>query len=541
MTRKSYRGELPKPDPQGRYRPAVGQLKDGRLRRFQVGNVKDTTQAEAQRRLDYIRDLYDRQCAELGIDYWMGWTLHWAMRLAAGPPIKVYPSEHAQANSGQAAEEVNFVRMLQSWGVPIEICDSDFLATGNRFIRKQIEEEVNRAVEGAVLRLGSAWGATTVQQLRNETVPPNMVDAETRTLHEALDARSDHLEATGNRDQEGNLATRARKCRDRLRYLKNHHENIPLWQLTLPVIDKIAAYWRNRPMTARKTRTSWDHAHDMNKEWFRFLEWLDDSPDFRWTMPKGVAKISRSPIKLPEDENQEAFQTAKKETYTPEQLAVLIQHTDALGRAIIGVCVNCAFGASEIGQWNTNRYILRTPHPHADLVGIQSTEADSWIVGPRPKTGVYGEHWIWPEVANAVDPFLKGRPVLPMTDVNTPWYKRHSDNPQTKFGRWWTDLLERVRREQADFPMFPFGALRDLLPNVLRREFSDEVASMCLQHGQIGEDELLKCYANVPFKKLFEATRQLETKFRPFLDAFATPITFKRGRPPKQLQAASKS
>ena len=431
--------------------------------------------------------------------------------------------------------------MLQSWGVPIEICDSDFLSTGNRFIRKQIEEEVNRAVEGAVLRLGSAWGETTVQQLRNETVPPSMVDAETRTLHEALDARSDHLEATGNRDQEGNLATRARKCRDRLRYLKNHHENIPLWQLTLPVIDKIAAYWRNRPMTARKTRTSWDHAHDMNKEWFRFLEWLDDSPDFRWTMPKGVAKIPRSPIKLPEDENQEAFQTAKKETYTPEQLAVLIQHTDALGRAIIGVCVNCAFGASEIGQWSTKRYILRTPHPHADLVGIQSTEADSWIVGPRPKTGVYGEHWLWPEVADAVAPYLDGRPVLPMTDVNTPWYKRHSDNPQTKFGRWWSDLLERVRRQHADFPMFPFGSLRDLLPNVLRREFSDEVASMCLQHGQIGEDELLKCYANVPFKKLFEATRQLETKFRPFLDSFATPITFKRGRPPKQLQPASTS
>ena len=67
-----------------------------RLRRFQVGNVKDTTQAEAQRRLDYIRDLYDRQCTELGIDYWAGWTLRCAMRLAAGPPIKVYPSEHAQ-------------------------------------------------------------------------------------------------------------------------------------------------------------------------------------------------------------------------------------------------------------------------------------------------------------------------------------------------------------------------------------------------------------------------------------------------------------
>ena len=518
----------------------VGRSRDGSPQRFQVGNVKDTTQAEARRRLDYIRDLYDRQCTELAIDYWAKWTLPWAIRPAAGPPIKVYPSEHAQSDSGQAAEEVSNVRRLQSWGVPVEICDTDLLSSGNRFIKKQIEEQVNRAVEVAVLRLGSAWGETTVQQLRSEAMPTNMVDAETRTLHEALDARSDHLEATGNRDQDGNLVSRIRKCRDRLRYLKDHHENLPLWQLTLPVIDKMAACWRNRPMTARKTRTSWDHAHDMNKELFRFLEWLDGNLDFRWTQPKGVEKIRRSPIKLPEDDNQEAFQTAKKDTYTPDHLAVLIRNTDALGRAIIGVCVNCAFGASEIGQWSTKRYILRTPHPHADLVGIQSTEADSWIVGPRPKTGVYGEHWLWPEVADAVAPLLNDRPVLPITDRGTAWYKRHSNNPQTKFGRWWSNLLERVRKQHPDFTMLPFGSLRDLLPNVLRREFSDEVASICLQHGQIGEDELLKCYANVPFKKLFEATRHLEVRFRPFLDSFATPITFKRGRPPKRLLPTSK-
>jgi hypothetical protein len=541
MSRKSYRGDLPEPDKQGRIRPVVGRLIDGPPKRFQVGNVKDTTQAEAKRRLDYIRDLYDRQCTELGIDYWATWTLPWAMRLAAGPPIKVYPSEHAQSNSGQAAEEVSIVRKLQSWGVPVEICDTDLLSSGSRFIRKQIEEEVNRAVEVAVLRLGSAWGAATTQEIRGEAIPTNMIDAETKTLHEALDARRDHLEATGDRDQDGNLVARVRKSKDRLRYLKNHHENLPLWQLTLPVIDKMAAYWRNRPMTAKENRTSRDHAHDMNKELFRFLEWLDGDPDFRWSQPKGVEKIRRSPIKLPEDDSQEAFQTDKKETYTPEQLAVLIQHTDQLGRAIIGVSVNCAFGASEIGQWSTKRYIFRTPHPHADLVGVQSTKADSWIVGPRPKTGVYGEHWLWPEVVDAVDPFLDGRSVLPVTPMKTAWYKRHSSNPQTKFGTWWTALVERVQKKHPDFPMLPFGSLRDLLPNIIRREFSDEVASICLQHGEIGEDDLLKCYANVPFKKLFEATRQLEPMFRPFLDSFTTPITFKRGRPHKSLVQASTS
>ena len=40
---------------------------------------------------------------------------------------------------------------------------------------------------------------------------------------------------------------------------------------------------------------------DMLKEFFRFLGWLDEHPSFKWTMPKGVEKISRSPNKFPED------------------------------------------------------------------------------------------------------------------------------------------------------------------------------------------------------------------------------------------------
>jgi hypothetical protein len=76
-----------------------------------------------------------------------------------------------------------------------------------------------------------------------------------------------------------------------------------------------------------------------------------------------------------------------------------------------------------------------------------------------------------------------------------------------------------VDRDHADFPKLPFGSLRDLLPNILRREYSDEVASLALQHGKLGDDDLLKCYANLPYKKLFEATRQLRTMFEPFLAA----------------------
>ena len=69
-----------------------------------------------------------------------------------------------------------------------------------------------------------------------------------------------------------------------------------------------------------------------------------------------------------------------------------------------------------------------------------------------------------------------------------------------------------------NFPYFSFGTLRDLLPDMLRNRFSDDVASLALQHGSLGEDQLLKCYANLPFKRLFEATIKLRPYFRPMLD-----------------------
>jgi hypothetical protein len=502
----------------GRWRPVVGRSTTGKPQRFYVGNKRDTTEAEARRRLDYIRDLYDRQCAEHHVNHWAPSLVPWAMRLASGPPILVYATDYAKTHTAEAAEQVNIVHRLQSWGVPIQIADPELEASGYRFLRSRIEDEVNRAIEQALSRLGAGWGSGIVEQVRQQAIPANPLDAETRTLHEALDDRRDHLRATGKRNQNGDLVTRVGKCCDRLSYLKQHHEDMALWQLNLPTVERMAAYWRNRPPTKKGSRTSWDHAHDMLKELFRFLTWLENDPSYKWDKPKGLDGIPRSPVRLPEDENQEAFQTARKKTYTPEQLAIIAQHTDAFGRAIIGICINCAFGASEVGQWNSNRYSIRKTHPHAKILGIQSTDNDSWVVGPRPKTGVYGEHWLWPTVADAVAPFLDGRSVLPITGRRTPWYRTHSSNPQSKFNRWWSALLDRVKKQHADIPRLPFGSLRDVLPDVLRREFSDEVASMCLQHGRLGEDELLKCYANVPFRKLFDATKQLESYFRPLLD-----------------------
>lgn len=427
--------------------------------------------------------------------------------------MKVIATEYARNNPGQAAEELAIAYQLEAWGVPITI-EERLRTAGTTVIRDSINEALAEA-------LNRTWRHEAVEKIR-QILPADLIQAETTTFHEAIEGRIKWLEKTGDRNKDGSLSTRTRKCIDRLRYLRDHHENRPLWTLDLAQIEQIAAYWRNRPPTKKGSRCSWTHAYDMNKEFFRLLEWLDTDKAIQWEKPKGCDKVTRSPVKFSEDDNSEPFETISNPTYDPEQLAVLVRHTHALGRAMIGVCVNCAFGASEIGQWPTGRYSLFKPHPHQDKIGFKSSDRDSWIVGRRPKTGVYGEHLLWPEVAAAVRPLLDGREVLPISRTGSPWYRTHSSNPQSKFGNWWSQLLDRVqKKEDKSFPRYSFGTLRDVMPDLLRREYDDQIASLALQHRQISSDDILICYANLPFKRLFNATKGLRERFEPFLSELA--------------------
>ena len=62
----------------------------------------------------------------------------------------------------------------------------------------------------------------------------------------------------------------------------------------------------------------------------------------------------------------------------------------------------------------------------------------------------------------------------------------------------------------------------DLTVRDLRPENGDEVASMCLQHGENKYDDLLDCHANVPFRRLFNATKEIEVRSKPLLDKLGT-------------------
>lgn len=505
---------LPKPDALGRYRPIVGKFPDGKPARFQVGTTKTTTAAEAQRRLDAIRLLFLSSCEDAGTDYW-GWAYKWAKLLCNGN-IKIHGSEYSKRNPGQAAEELGIAHRLIAWGLPVTIVDYDLQASGTAFIKEMIEMEVKRAVAAVLENESQSWGADFVKAVQSSVVPENITNAETKTFFEALGTYENELKTNAN----GNIKANTHRKISQVKYLKEHHQDLPLWRLDLTECQKMVSYWASRPNTKKGRQCSADHSKGMIKFLFSFFKWLDSCPSFKWSKPKGFSSINRKVEKSPKDSNDKtAFATCNKITYTPQQLATLVQYTDAYGKAIIGMAVNCAFGASEIGQWAAGGYWFNKEHPYAKKIGFDSTAADSFVVGDRPKSNVYGEHFLWEEVAAAVKPFITdGRSVLTITRTGKPWFRPHSANPQAAFGNWWRLLLDRVVKEHPDFSRLPFGSLRELFPDVLRREYTMEIADIALMHGDPSEHDLLKCYTNTPYAKLFNATRVLKPMFQVFLD-----------------------
>src|ERR1017187_2797425 len=172
MRPRSNRGGLPKPDSLGRWRPEVGCDHEGNRIRFQVGNKRDTTEADALKRLNAIRDLYDRQCAELRLSFWAGWVRGWALKLAQGVPVVVEASPSAASNSGQAAEELHLIRRLQSWGMPIIITD-ELPAIGHAHLRIQIAADVQRAVAAALAETKRRGGPDLIDETPRQTALPD--------------------------------------------------------------------------------------------------------------------------------------------------------------------------------------------------------------------------------------------------------------------------------------------------------------------------------------------------------------------------------
>ena len=174
----------------------------------------------------------------------------------------------------------------------------------------------------------------------------NILEAETRSLHEAIDDYIAHIKATFV-DVETRTTTGwgNTQVKEALR-LKEKHPNIPLSRLDLTTIEA-----RIPP------------------------------------------EVERLPVKVRETDReiQRRARPNQVETYSVAELATLYRYALPFERLYLLLGLNCGFSIAEFGTLRLSQIYLHQPHGHDELVGYSSNPDQSWIKRVRIKTKVYGE------------------------------------------------------------------------------------------------------------------------------------------------------
>jgi hypothetical protein len=520
------------PDAKGRYRPYLGWKVSGdgirRQHRFNLG----TDRREAEARMSRLRELWKEveKVADQSEPIWTPFTLYAANLIAEGTykvPYLFDPSLGEQVED-PVAEYAQVIHVFRGWFPSLDLVPAEpkLYAEGLRR-NEAIKNQGLRKLEGELRDLG----VVTPQS----PLPERLISG---TLHEAFDAYAEHdvkkhnvAPGTDRLTLYGNLRL------ERVERFKQHHPDIPLSSLNYDACEEMIRHWQQRPLHKKSGKpTGKDNARHHISELDRFFGWLDQTDRFTWTKPRGVEKIDRT-LRETDEERARKLSAIQKDTYSVEELAILNRHATPIERLILHLGVNCAMGAAELGRLRMSDFLLFHKHEHASRLNFSSTEADSFLRTLRPKTTVFGEWLMWSETVQMVQWGIARRKkitdfdsdaVLLASESGAPWYNEGSKNPQARFTNVWNDLIGRVRKEKEHegFRRLPLGTLRDTLPDIIRHRYGDELASLCVAHGNaFAGDSLLDCYTNRPFGRLHKAIRELREYFAPMFSASPTDPT----------------
>ncbi len=366
-------------------------------------------------------------------------------------------------------------------------------------------------------------------------------------LHDALDAYVAHIKQTAVEPGTARLTAYGFARVANVQRLKDRHDNAPLSSLTtFDAVQGMINLWRNRPMVKNSDpprpitkKTAEHHIAELA----RFIRWLSRTDQYGWKKPEDFDELETR-VRETAQERQARFTPTQVDRYTPEELALLNKYATPLERLLLLLGINCGFGAAEQGRLTMGQLYLHQCHPHADLIrrvyGVESGPHDSYILGARPKSGVYGEWYLWPQTVEVLKWARQKRErlgnatptsLLVVNERGRPFFHQTSGgNRGQTFNRRWADLTHRIQADYPDFPSLSFGKLRKTAGDLIRDVASGEISRVFLCHGHpVPTDDLLDLYTNRPFGKVFEALRELQRKLQPVFetapdDLFAQPV-----------------
>ncbi|MFM9962533.1 MAG: hypothetical protein ACKV2Q_15075 [Planctomycetaceae bacterium] len=266
--------------------------------------------------------------------------------------------------------------------------------------------------------------------------------------------------------------------------------------------DEIYGVFRKRPLTLRsklEKRMTQSSAKNLIKTLGIFFDWLDGAEQFKWTFPRRFHSISKTPDKATPAELYDQRIAKQRSVIPDEHLKVLFEYALPIERLLLLLGLNCAFGASEIGQ-------LRKEFVRLDAGVIEGIRFKS---GNETKhklwqQSVVGLRWFMQQRAKVVATKAEFRDVIFLTERGLPlWHHTAVGNSSDGISNIWYRLIDRVRKDHSDFPAYSFNKLRKTSATRILKIASAEIASMILAHKTIGDDELLHHYALIPWNKLF--------------------------------------
>lgn len=518
--RKTYRAKLPKANSRGDVRPYVGDKK------FTVGNVRDTTQAQMEHRLGLIRDLYDNYL----ISHWPEWIIPYIHEFGRTGKIVWCPPASSDDEAGDAINLRHFEN-LRAFGLPVQPEEQDYskLENGALYFQRLIDTKLQAAVAEVVESFQHLQPGIT----ERVAIKPHGQDH--RSFHDALKGYKTHIRKNGKKKDNGDLARSPQNYLKWADKLKATHDDFPLMRFNKNKLAEITAYWRNREYRYKingvEKPIGKEYAGHIMTCFWSFVKWLSDDETWNWKLPDGANNIDRKIIRLDSDRKKRQTRRIAGSVYNAEQLAQIASRLDTAGKLFLGLSVNCAMQPAESGRVEVGDYF--TIHPETGKPG-------DFIIFDRPKTQEYGEWLLWPEVAELVKWGIKrskslGCDRLIVTDKGKNLYDDNIKQPSSRLSKWWQaiptkashhiGIVTRMSRDDPTFPRYVIKSLRKLLPSIIRnrRGWGKELADLAnarkiADNGQ-WRGELADLYGDRPYDVLAGVLTELQKDFRPFLDA----------------------
>lgn len=347
------------------------------------------------------------------------------------------------------------------------------------------------------------------------------------SLYRAFKSYQVYLEKEYFRHETGHVSLWGQTQIRQIKNLKSHHPDRLLSVLDGDAVGELIGYWRRRPCKiGTKDPMTAKSASNYLGTLMRFLSWLHTSSEFQWEKPFAFSDYDTRIRRLPTDHVRKSIEQV--DTFSLDELRLLMRYGQPFERLLLVLSLNCGFGRAEISSLLVGEVQLFQGHSEREqeVLGFVTTDEDSFIKRIRRKSGVYGEHILFPMTVQAIEWALERRMKFPafgdharliLTEKGTALDKQTvGSNANQAIPNHFSRLIKRIQEDGNEIRNLSFGKLRKTASDLIKRHSNGEIAGVFDCHGEpVKSDSLSDVYTNRPFGKVFQAIRDVQKFLAP--------------------------